>query len=585
VFFTLAVSAGSALQCTALTERALATDPRVMPIPGPPSVAWRSPDGRVAVLHWGPRPHGIGSTPQAGTPQADALQAGTAQSAASVPSSRAGTIWVDPSDGLGAPLRARTSLTRIDPVYAAQLPDAVILSDRAMWAASVAARLAVHDPMHACALLGGPGFPLGMVTPFAGVLALDGATSAEVRACQLQVWPSAGGHIAADDLAAAGIRAADTSAWPGAGSLPGGGSLPGAARVAAALVAAVSPLRALAEPVELSLTGGKDSRLVLAALVRAGVPVRAKTHGFPEHPDVTVAAEIARRLGIEHVVREPATPDKKIDVATRIRATVLVADGMLSAFENVGRPDHSPGLVITAGGHGGELLRGGYAEAATTTPNDSGAIAHAKRAARGAELLRRLTTRHIALLRAGPAARYLASLTPWTGAALAHGPLQALDDFYLVNRAGRWSAAARQAYLVRENLIQPLFDDAVVRAAREVPLAERVSGALPEAVLRQLCPELADVPYAGKPAKDSVPSTFDWRRQYGDVTARFLRDYTLDLGSTSGLFDVVSQPAAEKALALPHADRGTVWALATMACLSSGDFRNARTQAPLLPVE
>jgi hypothetical protein len=578
VYFTLAVSAGSALQCTALTDRALATDPRVMPIPGPPSVGWRSPDGRVAVVHWGQQPAGSASNPQAGTLQVDA------------PSSRAGTIWVDPSDGLGAPLRARTSLTRIDPVYAAQLPDAVILSDRAMWAASVAARLAVHDPMHACALLAGPGFPVGMVTPFAGVLALDGATSAEVRACQLQVWP-AREHVAAEDRATADLRAEDTFAgWPGGGSVSAGGSgctggsPPGAAHVAAALVAAVAPLRTLTEPVELSLTGGKDSRLVLAALVRAGVPVRAKTHGFPQHPDVTVAAEIARRLGIEHVVREPATPDKKIDVATRIRAAVLVADGMLSAFENVGRPDHSPGPVVTAGGHGGELLRGGYAEAATT-PNDSGAIAHAKRAARGAELLRRLTTRHLALLRTGPAARYLASLAPWTGAALAHGPLQALDDFYLANRAGRWSAAARQAYLLRENLIQPLFDDAVVRATREVPLAERVSGALPDAVLRQLCPELADVPYAGKPAKDSVPSTFDWRRQYGDVTARFLRDYTLDLGSTSGLFDVVSQPAAEKALALPHADRGTVWALATMACLSSGDFRNARTPAPLLPVD
>jgi hypothetical protein len=488
---------------------------------------------------------------------------------------------VDPSDGLGAPLRARTSLTRVDPVYVAELPSAVILSDRAMWAASVAARLDDHDPMHACALLGGPGFPLGGVTPFGGIRALDGARSAEVLACHLQVWPAAEGHLSTGHPVTGGILADDTlvAGWPGTGSPPG------AARVAAALVAAVSPLRALTEPVELSLTGGKDSRLVLAALVRAGVAVRAKTHGFPEHPDVTVAAEIARRLGIEHVIREPATPDKKIDVATRIRATVLVADGMLSAFENVGRPDHSPGPVVAIGGHGGELLRGGYAEAATTTPDDSGAIAHAKRTARGAELLRRLTTRHVALLRPGPAARYLASLTAWTGVALARGPLHALDDFYLANRAGRWSAAARQAYLLREDLIQPLFDDAVVRAAREVPLADRVSGALSGAVLRQLCPELADVPYAGKPAKGTVPSTFDWRRQYGDVTARFLRDYTLDLGSTSALFDVVSQPAAEKVLALPHADRGTVWALATLACLFSGDYRNARTPAPLLPVD
>jgi hypothetical protein len=35
-----------------------------------------------------------------------------------------------------------------------------------------------------------------------------------------------------------------------------------------------------------------------------------------------------------------------------------------------------------------------------------------------------------------------------------------------VNRAGRWSAAARQAYLLRSQLIQPLFTDGVVRADR-----------------------------------------------------------------------------------------------------------------------
>ena len=43
-------------------------------------------------------------------------------------------------------------------------------------------------------------------------------------------------------------------------------------------------------------------------------------------------------------------------------------------------------------------------------------------------------------------------------------------------------AAARQAYLIRETLVQPLFDDRVVLAARAVPLADRISGALSAAV-------------------------------------------------------------------------------------------------------
>jgi hypothetical protein len=313
---------------------------------------------------------------------------------------------------------------------------------------------------------------------------------------------------------------------------------------------------------------------VAAALVAAGVAVRAKTLGFDDHPDVVIAAEIARRLGIEHTVTTPAAPGAQTDVLGRLRSTVLVADGMLSAFENVGRPDPVPSAAVTAGGHGGELLRGGYAETAA-----------GRRAAplRAAELLRRLTTRHAGLLRRGAAAGYVASLAPWT-VALARGPLPALDDFYLVNRAGRWSAAARQAYLLRENLVQPLFDEQVVRAARAVPLADRVSGALSRAVLAELCPAVADVPLAGKGAAGATPASFDWRRQYGDEIASFLTDYVLDLGTSSGLFDVVSRSAAEKVLIPPHGDRASVWALATLACLLSGDYRNAREPAPLLSV-
>jgi asparagine synthetase B (glutamine-hydrolysing) len=428
--------------------------------------------------------------------------------------------------------------------------------------ASAVGRLADHDPLHASALIGGPGYPLGAVTPFTGVRALDGAMSLEVRACALVPRPPT------EPVVLSPPSDPPTGPQP---VLRDGDPRADAASVATALIAATSPLRPPdGQPVELSLTGGKDSRLVVASLVAARVPVRAKTYGFAAHPDVIVARQLAARLGIEHIVREPATPEARIDVATRLRATVLVADGMLSAFENVGRPDHTPSPVVTVGGHGGELLRGGYAETAGGERYDEGAVASAKRTARGAELLRRLTTRHTALLRPAARARYLRSLAPWTSQALAHGPLTALDDFYLVNRAGRWSAAARQAYLLRERLAQPLFDDGVVLAARKVPLASRVSGQLQDAVLKELCrpgrcPDLSGIPYAGKPAKDTVPPTFDWRRQYGDQVARFLRDYTLDLGCTSSLFDVISQSAAEKALALPHTDRATVWALATMA--------------------
>ena len=125
----------------------------------------------------------------------------------------------------------------------------------------------------------------------------------------------------------------------------------------------------------------------------------------------------------------------------------------------------------------------------------------------------------------------------------------------------------------------------MVLAARAVPLAERVSGALSAAVLAELCPaRWRTCPLAGASRPRAPQAPFDWRRQYGDAITTFLRGYVLDLGATGGLFDVVSRAAAEKLLTPPHADRATVWALATLACLVSGDYRNAREKTHHLPV-
>ena len=68
MFFTLAVSAATPALCAELADRARVADPAVMPIPGPAVVAWRSPDGRAALLHWG-GPSGGGGTSGAPGPR------------------------------------------------------------------------------------------------------------------------------------------------------------------------------------------------------------------------------------------------------------------------------------------------------------------------------------------------------------------------------------------------------------------------------------------------------------------------------------------------------------------------------------
>jgi Asparagine synthase len=580
MYFTLAISATSRERCAALVSAAAGTDPRVMPIPGPPAVAWQAEDGRTAMLYWPggttpPDPPASdwpgGTTPP--DPPASDWPGGERAEARS----HAGTIWADRGG-----LHARTGVTRVDPVYVAEVPGAAVVSDRSSWAAAVAGRLAEPDPVMVCAFLA-LGYPVGAATAFRGVRALGARRELTIT----------GGRLV---MTAIGAEGAGGAPLGPVAIGPVAAAPLGAGRVAAALVEAVRPLGERGVPVELSLTGGKDSRLIAAALSAAKVPFRARTHGFASHPDVVVAAMIASRLGVDHVVTEPRVPTSEqapdeADVLGRLRSAVLVSDGMLSAFENVGRPDpRVTAEPVQAGGHGGELLRGGYAPAAWTNRKPARAWSEA----RGAELFRRMVTRRLGLLRPAAAGEYLASLAPFA-ATLPRGPLRTLDDFYLVNRAGRWSAAARQAYLLRSPLVQPFFSDPVVQAARVVPLPDRITDRLHRDVLAELCPDLLDLPLAGSawksgprippiraasgPADGTVGvsgADADWRRAYGEQMARLLRDYTLDLGAAGGMFDLVRRSAAERALRPPQADSHAAWALATLAALLSGDWLNAR---------
>jgi hypothetical protein len=79
---------------------------------------------------------------------------------------------------------------------------------------------------------------------------------------------------------------------------------------------------------------------------------------------------------------------------------------------------------------------------------------------------------------------------------------------------------------------------------------------------------------ADRPCVPAAATLGDWRRDYGEGMAKFLRGYVLDHGGASRMFAIVRRRAAERSLRTPQADAHTVWALATLAAMMSGDWLN-----------
>ncbi|MGV9305967.1 asparagine synthase-related protein [Nonomuraea sp. NPDC003727] len=438
---------------------------------------------------------------------------------------------------------ASTSLAPADPVYYAQTGDLHVAGNRALLVRLAAFGEVRHD-VPALQSVARQGYFLSEETPYAGVRSLPPAS-----------------------LLVAGERLTVTT-----DPLPEGESRTGTQRVAAGMLAAVEPLLQTPDPVRLTLTGGRDSRLVAALLHAAGIPFHAVTSGFDDHPDVVVARQVAAALGIEHEVQAPSlTPRSELRVAhpaDRVQNVLRVCEGMLSAYENItgdGPYSRRPSL----GGHNGEILRGGYLSGMEeATP----------------EAVRRRTQ-----------SLFLAHRALFTDAANAHAEelawrsdtLHVPDHLYLRFRVGRWHAASRAAMLRRGTPVQPFLDNRVVAAALALDPGFRRSERLVHKLIKMFAPALAAVPLEGGqwrfrsegrlarlwsraqrlPSRQAKP--WNWRAEPGEEIARELER---TITSSSGLGQIVR---LDKVPALFEGGRLTkaplVWHLYTVASLLATD--------------
>lgn len=256
----------------------------------------------------------------------------------------------------------------------------------------------------------------------------------------------------------------------------------------------VEGVRALADwpgrPTVLPVTGGRDSRVVLAAALAAGIPFEALTAGGPGQPDVVIARELCAVAGVPH--RRYVPPDRRwlrTDVAlatglVRLRgATTSLRDG--SGFPVA--PDDGA-LPVWLSGQGGEIARGYYGRG--RGPEAAVLAVLAARLSGWRPWLRPPLT-------AAAARRIGAILRRWSrewrrrGATPADLPYLA----YLDLRMGFWAAAGHGAVEWTRDTASPLWSWKLMPALLGGSDAEREAETFHRRMVALLAPELAPVPF------------------------------------------------------------------------------------------
>ncbi|MGA5765766.1 asparagine synthase-related protein [Nonomuraea bangladeshensis] len=479
----------------------------------------------------------------------------------------------DPGDPLGGcfsswyardgELGASTAINRVCPVFHAETPDLYLIGSRALLVHLMAqpGDRVEHDVL-ALQTMVRQGFFLSDETPYKGVSALRPSTRVEVRD---------------------GRRVIVETPLPQAAPPPASRRAKRAAvdELADALLATVEPLRSLGEPVNLALTGGRDTRVLAALLHAARVPFRVTTNGLDTHPDVIIARRIAAELKVEHTVIAPPQTAAKDAVLVehplaRAWETLRTCEGMTSAYESIvsylpysGKP--------TMSGQSGETLRAGSLNLLQTDLGDKA-------------LLRRITTTFckddkLFTAEANEHARELAR--PWQDRP---DRLEALDHIYIWYKVGRWQASARAGGLRRGDPVRPFLDNRVVRAALALDQRWRLSEEVIYQLVVRFAPRLRDVPIEGKPWRfaegmtrrlpwthvppPAMPTVktgggWSWRTSPGPALTDVLRRQVL--GSLDALAPIVNPDEARALFADPVVKKPALaWHLYTVSALLTG---------------
>lgn len=266
-----------------------------------------------------------------------------------------------------------------------------------------------------------------------------------------------------------------------------------AERAAATLVTQVRTLAVWpGRPSIVPVTGGRDSRLILAAALAAGIEFETRTGGEAGHPDVEIGRRLAEVAGVPWRLLEH---DPHGSVASDWRRAAellhLTTAGTASLSDAAGFPfGPRPGpLPLWHTGQGGEVARAYYGTSAGLDRDGLVERLYARFTGRRpgrAEIL-------------GEAGREIVrdQIASFVEDALDAGiaPVDVPDHFYLWRRMGTWAAPTHGAVEYVRDSTSPLWSEELLPDLLGLPAEEREREQFHARVLEQLAPQLAEIPY------------------------------------------------------------------------------------------
>jgi len=350
----------------------------------------------------------------------------------------------------------------------------------------------------------------------------------------------------------------------------------------------VAELRALADwpgrANVVPVTGGRDSRLVLAAALNAGFDFTAVTGGLPEDPDFRIAQQLCELVGIDHE-QLPVNPggDPFAQPREAARTLMLTSAGTASLADASGFPLAATegSLALWHSGQGGEIARAYYGSGEGL--DAGGLVDHLF----GAFVAHR--PRRPELLTGAGEQLVRDQLAAFVAEQLEEGiePADVPDAFYLRRRMATWAAPTHGAVEYARDTTSPLWSSRLLAAQLGLSREERAGELFHRQLLERLAPELVDVPFAdgtgwggahggsrglAEKAFSRIRGRASRADQADEVFAETLeriREGTLVVPEDDPAWDVLDRGEVERLLgskpqALDTMSRYRVWRLATV---------------------